>query len=440
MKLSVFGLGYVGCVSAACFAEMGHEVIGVDVNPVKVNMINQGMSPIIESGLDVVIAKQVLKGRLRATTHARQAVEESDLAFICVGTPSESNGSINLQYIERVCDQIGMAMRGRSRYFAVALRSTVLPGVAEQVALRILQERSGKKIGEDFGFAVNPEFLREGTSVYDFYHPPKTVIGVFDEHSAELLQDIYQDIAAPIFILRPDEASMIKYADNAFHAIKVAFANEIGRLCKSFHVDSRVVMSVFTKDLKLNLSSYYLKPGFAFGGSCLPKDLRAISHYARQMDVAVPVVDAAMASNEEHIRHALEMIKENGRKKIGVLGLSFKHGTDDLRESPVVALVEQLIGKGYDVRIFDNNVALARLMGANKEYIEHEVPHIARLMCHSVSEVLEQSEVVVIGNNSEEYKPVLGELRNGHKIIDLSGLRNEGNLILEEENYEGICW
>jgi GDP-mannose 6-dehydrogenase len=440
MKLSVFGLGYVGCVSAACFAEMGHEVTGVDVNPVKVNMINQGLSPIIENGLDRIIAKQVLNGHLRATLHAHEAVEGSDLAFICVGTPSESNGSIDLRYIERVCEQIGSAMRGRSRHFTVALRSTVLPGVAEQTALRILQERSGKKIGDDFGFAVNPEFLREGTSVYDFYHPPKTVIGAFDPHTAELLQNIYQDITAPIFILRPDEASMIKYADNAFHAIKVAFANEMGRLCKKFHVDSRVVMSVFTKDLKLNLSSYYLKPGFAFGGSCLPKDLRAISHYARQMDVAVPVVDAAMASNEEHIRHALDMIKENGRKKIGVLGLSFKHGTDDLRESPVVALVEQLIGKGYDVRIFDNNVALARLMGANKEYIEHEVPHIARLMCHSVSEVLEESEVVVIGNNAEEYRPVLDDLRNGHKIIDLSGLRNEGNLILEEENYEGICW
>ncbi|MBN2354511.1 nucleotide sugar dehydrogenase, partial [candidate division KSB1 bacterium] len=394
MKISVFGLGYVGCVSAACFAEMGHKVVGVDVNENKVNMINKGISPIIEKGLGALIQEQVSVGRLTATKDTTFAGMNSDIMFICVGTPSETNGSINLAYVERVSDEIGRVLKERRDYTVVALRSTVLPGVAEEVVLRRLQSHSGKKVGVDFGFALNPEFLREGTSVYDFYHPPKTVIGVFDARSAEVLQRLYDKIPAPIFLVKPDEASMVKYADNAFHAIKVAFANEIGRLCKIFHVDSRVVMDVFIKDLKLNLSSYYLKPGFAFGGSCLPKDLRALTHRARQVDIAVPLLDAAITSNSEHIRFALNMIKENGRKKIGILGLSFKQGTDDLRESPMVTLVEQLLGKGYDVHIFDKNVSLARLIGANKEYIEREVPHIAKLMCASVQDVLARSEVV----------------------------------------------
>ncbi len=440
MRISVFGLGYVGCVSAACFAEMGHQVVGVDVNMKKVRMINRGVSPIIEKGLDDLIHSKVAAGRLVGTRNASRAVEQSDIVFICVGTPSETNGSINLAYVERVSDEIGRALKKPKHYITVALRSTVLPGVARETVLRRLENHSGKKVGRDFGFAVNPEFLREGTSVYDFYHPPKTVIGVFDTQSAERLQQLYQPISAPIFLVKPDEASMIKYADNAFHAIKVSFANEIGRLCKVFHVDSRKVMDVFTKDYKLNLSPYYLRPGFAFGGSCLPKDLRALSHRARQLDVAVPLLDAAITSNQEHIRFALDMVKENGRKKIGILGLSFKQGTDDLRESPMVTLVEQLLGKGYDVHIFDKNVSLSRLIGANKEYIEREVPHIAKLMCSSVQDVLAKSEVVVVANNSEEYKTVLQELRNGHKIIDLSGLHTDEQAKIEEVNYEGICW
>ncbi len=438
MKISVFGLGYVGCVSAACLAEMGHEVTGIDINEDKVRLINQGRSPIVEEGLEALISRQRQAGRLRATTEP--VVADRDLVFICVGTPSNPNGSLHLGYVQRVCSEIGMALRGGARPATVVLRSTVLPGVAETVALPALEAASGLRAGVDFGFALNPEFLREGSSLHDFYHPPRTVIGVFDQASADRLAELYHGLDAPIFQLAPGEAAMIKYADNAFHAVKVAFANEIGRLCKNFQVDSRQVMDVFIQDTRLNLSAYYLKPGFAFGGSCLPKDIRALSHRAKQEDVDIPLLNAAMASNEEHIRHALRLVKASGRKKIGVLGLSFKQGTDDLRESPVVTLVEELMGKGYEVAIFDRNVSLARLMGANKAYIEREVPHIARLMCSTMEELMARSEVVVIGNNGEEHERVLGDLRNGHKIIDLSGLKNGKHKHIEEVNYEGICW
>jgi len=440
MKIGVFGLGYVGCVSAGCLAQMGHMVYGVDVNLRKVNLISRGFSPIVEKDLDHIIAEQKRVGRLKAGMDAAEAVHESDLIFICVGTPSNGNGSIDLHYLQRVCADIGRALHNKSGYTIVALRSTVLPGVAEELALPILEKSSGKKVGKDFGFALNPEFLREGTSVHDFYNPPKTIIGAFDECSANVLAHLYSELPAPVFQLRPREAAMIKYADNAFHAVKVSFANEIGRFCKAMDVDSRIVMDVFIQDTKLNLSPYYLKPGFAFGGSCLPKDLRAVSHRAKQLDVSLPMMNAVIESNEEHIRHALEMVREYGRQRIGVLGLSFKADTDDLRESPMVSLIEQLIGKGYEVKIYDTNVTLPRLMGANKEFIEREVPHIAKLMCLSVKELLEKTDVVVVGNRGKEYESIFREHRNGHRIIDLSGIGEAKDLNLDEVKYEGICW
>jgi len=440
MNISVMGLGYIGSVSAACFSHMGHNVVGVDINPRKVEMINRGHSPVVEKDIDHLIRKQVSGGTLLATRNTQQAVKRAQIIFICVGTPSNGSGSLNFQHVERVCADIARALKRKNEYTGVVLRSTVLPGVAEKVILPLLQKISGKKAGEDFGFAVNPEFLREGSSVYDFYHPPKTVIGEFDRRTADMLVRIYHSIDAPLFRVKMNEASMIKYADNAFHAIKVTFANEIGRLCKAFDIDSRLVMEVFSKDVKLNLSACYLKPGFAFGGSCLPKDLRALTHRAKQVDVAVPLLNAVMSSNAEHIRYALDKIRESGRKRIGVLGLSFKGGTDDLRESPMVTLVEQLIGKGYKVRIFDKNVSLARLIGSNREYIKREVPHIAKLMCKTVDDVVVKSDVVVIGNQAEEHEAVLGRLRNSHRIIDLSGLQSAKNGNLNEVDYEGICW
>jgi GDP-mannose 6-dehydrogenase len=440
MDIAVIGLGYVGCVSAACLAQMGHNIIGVDVNETKVNMINDGLSPIIEKNLGSIVKDQVATGRLRATRDIDKAVLQSGIVFICVGTPSRANGSLNTEYIERVCAEIGKALARKEDYCTIALRSTVLPGIAESVVIPLLEEYSGKKAGEDFGFALNPEFLREGSSVYDFYHPPKTIIGELDKRSGDTIASIYATIEAPLFRLDLGEAAMVKYADNSFHAVKVAFANEIGRICKLYNIDSRMVMDVFTKDVKLNLSSYYLKPGFAFGGSCLPKDLRAIIHTANQNDVEVPLLKGAIESNVKHIEHALQMVKGDGRKKVGILGLSFKGGTDDLRESPVVAIVEQLIGKGYSVRIFDKNVSLARLMGANKEYIEREIPHIARLMCDSVHEVIRQSDVLVIGNKAHEHEKIFDQVMDGQVVIDFMGLENASNGKLSEVNYEGICW
>ncbi|NOY60380.1 MAG: nucleotide sugar dehydrogenase [Calditrichaeota bacterium] len=440
MNISVFGLGYVGCVSAACFAEMGHKVIGVDVKSSKVKMINKGISPIVEKDIDVLIKRQVDEGNLSATQNTTKAIRDSDVIFICVGTPSNSNGSIDFSYVDRVCGQIGRALKYKKSYTSVVLRSTVLPGIPEKIAIARLEENSGKKAGKDFGFALNPEFLRESTSVYDFYHPPKTVIGELDEKTADILEKMYRPIDDKIFRIGIGEASMIKYSDNAFHAIKVAFANEIGRICKEYNIDSRKVMQVFTSDVKLNLSPYYLKPGFAFGGSCLPKDLRAITHEAKQKDIAVPLLDAAMESNMEHIHHALDMVQKNGRKRIGVLGLSFKGGTDDLRESPIVNMVEQLIGKGYKIRIYDKNVSMARLIGSNKDYIKRYIPHIAKLMSDSVQDVLDHSDVVIVGNQAREHEAILGDLKNGHKIIDLTGLDNANNGNLKEVDYEGICW
>ena len=440
MDIAVIGLGYVGCVSAACLAQMGHTIIGVDINETKVNMINDGLSPIIEKNLDSIVKDQVASGRLKATRDIDKAVSQSGIVFICVGTPSRANGSLNTEYIERVCIEIGRALAQKPGYCTVALRSTILPGIAESVVVPLLEEHSGKKAGADFGFALNPEFLREGSSVYDFYHPPKTIIGELDRKSSDVIASIYEGIDAPVFRLGLDEAAMVKYADNSFHAIKVAFANEIGRICKLYDIDSRMVMDVFTKDVKLNLSSCYLKPGFAFGGSCLPKDLRAIIHTANQNDIEVPLLKATIESNMKHIEHALQIVKGDGRKKIGILGLSFKGGTDDLRESPVVAIVEQLIGKGYSVRIFDKNVSLARLMGANKEYIEREIPHIARLMCDSMHEVIRQSDVLVIGNKAHEHEKVFDEAKDGKVVIDFMGLENASNGKLREVNYEGICW
>ncbi len=438
MKISVFGLGYVGCVSAACFADEGHRVIGVDKNQTKIDIINKGRSPVIEADIGDIINRTVRARTLRAVSDARMAIAQSDVSLICVGTPSNGNGSLDFKYIKRVCREIGAQLREKEKYHVVAIRSTVLPGVAQHIAIPALEKISGKKVGEEFGFCVNPEFLREGSSVYDFYHPPKTVIGEYDARSGDILQKLYAKLDAPLFRIDMDTASMIKYADNAFHAVKVTFANEIGRLCKQFDIDSRLVMEIFAKDTKLNISPAYLRPGFAFGGSCLPKDLRALSYKAKEVDVAVPLLNSTMESNRQHISAAIAEIRSLGKKKIGFLGMSFKAGTDDLRESPIVTAIEYLIGKGYSVSIFDRNVSIAQLMGSNKEFIEREIPHIARLMRESPEEVIADSEVLVIGNDAIEHKYALEQHMNGSKIIDLVGLFDKKDKV--NGNYEGLCW
>jgi GDP-mannose 6-dehydrogenase len=438
MKISVFGLGYVGSVSAGCLASIGHEVIGVDVNPTKVEMINNGQSPAIEKDIDRLITESVQAGRLKAVTCAREAVLASDLSLVCVGTPSADNGNLDLRYVERVCTEIGQALASKAGYHSIVLRSTMLPGSTEECIIPILERASGCRAGLDFGVAFNPEFLREGTAVEDFFHPPFTVIGQNEPHGGEAAAAIYAGIDARLLTVPLKVAEMVKYTNNTFHALKVTFANEIGNICKRQGIDSHQVMEIFCMDQKLNLSPYYLKPGFAFGGSCLPKDVRALLYNAHRLDLSVPVLEAILPSNDLQVRQAFEMIRQTGCKKIGVLGFSFKAGTDDLRESPMVDLIEVLIGKGYQVKVFDKNVSLARLYGANRVYIERTIPHIATLMCNSIDEVLSESEVVVIGNKAPEFTAALQQVREDQTIIDLVRLVKDLNHL--GSHYQGICW
>ena len=436
MKLSVFGIGYVGCVSAACFAKEGHDVISVDANRVKVEIVNSGKSPIVEPDIDELIGKMVREGRLRAVTDAIEAVKVSEMSLVCVGTPSQPNGSLDLSHIERVCGEIGAGVQAKRERHTVVIRSTILPGTMENLVVPALEAGSGKKVGRDFGIAINPEFFREGTSLRDFYSPPFTLIGA-EEEDAMLVRRLYQNVNAPIFVMGVGAAAMVKYACNCFHALKVSFGNEIGNICKALSIDSHEVMDVFCQDTKLNLSPYYLRPGFAFGGSCLPKDLGAITYKAKELDVDVPVLLSVLQSNHLQIERALEMVLRANTRRIGLLGLSFKAGTDDLRESPIVSLAESLISKGMQLAIYDRQVSLAHLLGANKEYIERQIPHISQLMRSSLKEVLDASDVLIIGNNSEEFREIESELRPNHLVIDLARLwtgRTTGR------QYDGICW
>ncbi|MBA3716418.1 MAG: UDP-glucose/GDP-mannose dehydrogenase family protein [Pyrinomonadaceae bacterium] len=437
MKISVFGLGYVGCVSAACFAKEGHEVTGVDVSPVKVEIINAGRSPIVEAGIDELIGEMVAAGRLRASGDSAAAVRDTELSLICVGTPSNPNGSLDLTYIKRVCQVIGAALEKKRERHVVVIRSTMLPGTIESVVVPTLEVYSGKKAGRDFGVCINPEFLREGTSLKDFYAPPFTLIGADEEDVVASVRRLYTGVDAPLYAVGVKAAEMVKYACNCFHALKVSFANEIGNICKELAIDSHQVMDVFCRDTKLNLSPYYLKPGFAFGGSCLPKDLRAIAYKAKELDVDVPVLSSIMQSNRQQIERAVEMVLSTGRKRVGVLGFSFKAGTDDLRESPMVALIETLIGKGMRMAIYDRDVSLARLFGANKDYIEREIPHISQLMRDSIAEVIADSEVIVIGNKADEFRQLETQFRGDQIVIDLVRLF-DGRV--SDGSYQGICW
>lgn len=437
MKLSVFGLGYVGCVSAACLASRGVQVTGVDINEVKVNAINSGRSPIVEPGIEDLISKAVCDGTLRATTDSIHAVNESDISFVCVGTPGKSNGSLDLTHVKRVCQQIGLALESAKRFHIVALRSTLLPGTTQELLVPQLEVYSGKREGLDFGVAVNPEFLREGTAIYDFDHPPFTLVGAANEDTIGPLQKLYGGVKAPFIAGDLKEIEAVKYACNSFHALKVTFANEFGNILKRLGLDSHRVMEIFCKDNKLNLSPYYLKPGFAFGGSCLPKDLRALTFKAREMDVDVPVLNAIMTSNRLQVERAIDLVLDTGRRSVGVLGLSFKPGTDDLRESPMIALIEALIGKGLSLSIYDREVELSRIFGANKDYLERVIPHISKLLKPSMDSVIQDSEVIVIGKQQEEFLSLSDNLNNGRIIIDLVRLFDRAG---GKKSYEGICW
>lgn len=437
MRIAVFGLGYVGAVTAACLADSGHHVVGVDVDSYKVSCIEEGRSPIVERDLEEYIRRARLAGRLTATTSAEEAVMQSDLALVCVGTPSRRNGSLNLEYVERVCRQIGSALAQRQDRYTVVMRSTVLPGTCEQVVIPTLEHASGKRHGEGFAVCMNPEFLREGTAIHDFHHPPLTVIGAQQAESADQVAELYAHLPAECVKTDLRTAEMVKYANNAFHALKITFANEIGAWCKQEGIDSHVVMRLLTMDTKLNISPAYLTPGFAFGGSCLPKDLRALVYRAHQHDLSLPLLESILVSNRLQIERTAEMIVQLGKKRVGVVGLAFKAGTDDLRESPMVTLCEYLIGKGFALCIYDPNVSLSAIYGSNRAYIEREIPHIHALMCDNLPQLIERSEVVVLANRDERLAQHLHLFREDHTVIDLARILSADAI---RGRYIGLYW
>ena len=436
--LSVFGLGYVGCVSAACFAKQGFDVVGVDVSQAKVDMINAGHSTIVEEGIAELVAEMRASGRLRATTDVAEAVRATSVSLIAVGTPSRPNGSIDLRYVERVCEQIGEALRDKADHHTVVIRSTIMPGTIDGVVIPAIERTSGKTFGNGFAVCSNPEFLREGTSIKDFYDPPFTLVGAHDPAHAEPVAALYAGIKAPVHVTAVRVAEMVKYVCNCFHGLKIGFANEVGNVAKSLGIDSHEVMRLVCEDRKLNISPAYLKPGFAFGGSCLPKDLRALTYQARTLDVDTPIMTSILDSNRRQIDRAFHMVMAAGARKVGVLGLAFKAGTDDLRESPMVALIEMLIGKGVQVSIYDPYVRSANVIGANREYVEREIPHIWSLMRGSTAEVLADAETVVVGNSAAEFRQISESLRDGQAVIDLA--RAFGARTSDGTKYQGICW
>lgn len=437
--VSVFGLGYVGCVSAACLASRGHRVIGVDVNPAKLDGLRHGRSPIVESEIGELTAEVVAAGRLTVSADAHAAVLASDISLICVGTPSTSAGGLTTRYLEEVTSEIGLALREKHRHHVVVYRSTMVPGTCETLLIPLLERVSGKRAGIDFGVCVNPEFLREGTSVRDFFAPPKTVVGATERASGDKVVGIYDGLPGPVFRVPIRVAEMTKYIDNSFHALKIGFANEVGALCAALGLDSHAVMDVFVADTKLNISPAYLRPGFAFGGSCLPKDLRALTHTARRNDVDLPLLSNLLVSNEVHLRRALDMVVAHGRRKVGIFGMSFKPGTDDLRESPMVELAERLIGKGFDVKIHDANVVLSRLLGANRAYIDERLPHVGDLLTDDIDSVLEHGEVLIIGSSAPEVVEAVSRAGAQRLIIDLVRLPDAAQL-RGTPTYQGIGW
>ena len=437
LKLSVFGLGYVGTVCAGCFSADGHEVVGVDVNPDKVSALNSGISPIIEPDIGDLIRDGNRRGRLRATTSANEAILQSDVSFVCVGTPSRGNGDLDLRYVDAVCQEIGTALKAKARGHTIVLRSTMLPGSTEQVAIPALERHSGRRLGDGLTVCYNPEFLREGSSVRDFREPPKVVIGVHAAPDAAPLMEVYGDLQAPWSVTSLRVAEMVKYADNAFHALKITFANEIGSICKAAHLDSHEVMSIFCRDTKLNISPAYLTPGFAFGGSCLPKDLRALNYLAKSRDLEPLVLGAILKSNEQQIRSVTKRIMETGLRRIGFLGMSFKPDTDDLRESPLVEVIETLLGKGLTIGIYDPNVSLSRLVGANRRFIEEHIPHLSTLLVDTSEQLVAQSDVLVVGHRDRRLASALESAPAEKVIVDLA--RPEGKLT-EREHYHGLYW
>jgi len=435
VRISVFGLGYVGCVSMGCLAELGHEVIGVDVSAVKVDLINSGKPTIVEKEIDGLIAKHTSEGRITARMDPTTSAIESDVSIICVGTPSSADGSLNLEYIYQCAEQIGSAIKQKTSFHTIAIRSTVMPGTNKRVT-DIIAASSGKVPDKDFGVVSNPEFLREGSAVKDYFNPPVTVLGSSCNSALHIMSDVYKDIKAELVQTEVGVAEIIKYVNNSYHALKVTFANEVGNVCRKLGIDSHKVMDVFCKDRQLNISDYYFKPGFAYGGSCLPKDLGALVNLSEANDLTVNVLSSIHHSNEYQKMIALELVKKYSKgKKIGIIGISFKQGTDDLRYSPMVDVLNQLIEQDYQVKIFDQNVSLSILIGANKEYIDKHIPYLSDMLVGSFLDLFEQSDTIVLNQMNPQIIALVDQ--NPEKaIIDFARIDDRTSM----NNYYGLCW
>jgi GDP-mannose 6-dehydrogenase len=436
MNISVFGLGYVGCVSLGCLAKNGHNVIGVDISETKVKQINSGLATIIEKDIDIIIQEEHLRKKIVATTDYSAAILKTDVSIVAVGTPSGLNGHLNLSYIFDVADHFGRVIKKKKTFHVIAIRSTVLPGTAEKFA-KIVEDISHKKNNVDFAVLSNPEFLREGTAVYDYYHPPITLIGSSNAQAADIIASLYNHLSGEIIITDIKIAEIMKYVNNSFHALKIAFANEVGNICSAMKIDSYKVMDIFCTDKELNISSCYFKPGFAYGGSCLPKDLKGLQTMAHDLYIRVPVIESIDKTNDLQIIRAIEIIQQLGKRRIAFLGISFKSGTDDLRSSPAVTIAETLIGKGYDVKIYDKNVHLSKLNGANREYIDIHIPHLSKLMVNHLGELIDNVDVIIVSNRESEYIDVLLETESSAMIIDMVRLPDPIRL---KKNYVGINW
>jgi GDP-mannose 6-dehydrogenase len=438
MKISIFGAGYVGVVSGACLAHLGHDVIAVDVSPDKVRMINRGQSPIVEQGVDTLISTAVAEGKIRATESVEDAIASTDVSFISVGTPSASDGSVSMDAVRNVLAQIGRALRDKAGSHAVVMRSTVPPGTAERVAIPILESESGRRLGERLFYYSNPEFLREGTAVRDFHAPPYTLVGAAPGDDAAVVKEIYAGLTAPVHVAAYPVSESVKYLSNVYHAVKLAFANEAGAVLAAHGVNAPEAFRLFCEDRILNISPAYLRPGFAFGGSCLPKDIRSFLSLADSKGITAPFLKQVLPSNQTIIDRVYDKIAHYGRQPVALIGLAFKPGTDDLRESPFVTLAERLIGKGYGLKVFDRSVQVARLVGSNKSYIDREIPHIERLMVNNVDDALQGCRLAVVGHLDKSDQPLFEKSLNKHTVLDLTGAK-----YLQARNdivYQGICW
>ncbi len=433
MKVAIFGLGYVGCVSLGCLAQSGHHVVGVDVNQGKIDLINRGMPTIIEKGIDELIRNAYEQGNIRATKDYMEAVLTSEISIISVGTPSTNEGHLNLKHIYKVAQEIGQGIAGKDDFHVVAVRSTVLPGTNRRVG-EIIEQASGKTRNKNFAVVSNPEFLREGSAVHDYNHPAVTVLGADNEKALEKVALLYKHLPAPTEKVDIEVAELIKYVNNTWHALKISFANEIGNICKRFGIDSHKVMDLFGKDLKLNLSSYYLKPGFAYGGSCLPKDQKGLQTIAHDLYLPSPIIESIGNSNNHQKQVAIKLIEKQEKKKVGILGFSFKEGTDDLRYSPIVEVAEYLLGKGYVLKIYDKNVSVSKLTGTNKEYIDKHIPHLSNLISDDIEQVIKDSDLLVITHQIEGASDFILEYPNKF-FVDLARVTDD-----QFDNYEGICW